>query len=249
MAAAVLLSMVLVAAAQAVLRNLTNLDVGWANALLGHMDGADQFLQKGTLCLAFLGASLATHDDKHIAIDVLQRVAPPRTRALMRGVVACAAALTAFFLARVFWMAVLNNGQDRPLAYEVLAPSGPVNICDAPAHAIADAQLTRPGLFCVVRWLVGKLGAPVETPGAAAQLVVPVMFLVMSVRLAFKGGGIFLSLARGEVAGEDGGAERRDPEAADRGDGPYRIGEGAGSFPAGTDGADGPDAGDDEPEG
>ena len=67
-AATVLLLMILVAATQAALRNLTNLDFSWANLILERMEWADSFLQKGTLWLAFFGASLSTFDEKHIAI-------------------------------------------------------------------------------------------------------------------------------------------------------------------------------------
>ncbi|MBW2630144.1 MAG: hypothetical protein JRE45_21410, partial [Deltaproteobacteria bacterium] len=56
-AASVLLLMIGVASAQAALRNLTNLDFDWANLVLEHMEWADSFLQKGTLWLAFFGAS------------------------------------------------------------------------------------------------------------------------------------------------------------------------------------------------
>ena len=45
--------MIVVAATQAALRNLTNLDLDWANLALEHMEWADSFLQKGTLWLAF----------------------------------------------------------------------------------------------------------------------------------------------------------------------------------------------------
>ena len=67
-AAAVLLIMIAVAATQAALRNLTNMDFDWANLVLERMEWADSFLQKGTLWLAFFGASLSTFDEKHIAI-------------------------------------------------------------------------------------------------------------------------------------------------------------------------------------
>jgi hypothetical protein len=56
-AATVLLLMILVAAMQAALRNLTNLDFEWANLVLERMDWADSFLQKGTLWLAFSESS------------------------------------------------------------------------------------------------------------------------------------------------------------------------------------------------
>jgi hypothetical protein len=185
-----------VAAAQALLRNLTNLELDWAHAGLSAIEGADSFLQKGTLWLAFLGASLATHEDKQIAIDILPRIAPPRLRALMKGFVGLAAGATAMALSGVFYLAVLNNAQDRPLEYEVFSAAGQaIHVCDATAAELSEAGLERPSLFCAVRSTLGVLGAPVETPGAAAQLIVPVMFFVIGVRLLFKGAGGFLSLS------------------------------------------------------
>src|SRR5690242_8965337 len=66
---AVLILMVFVAGFAAGVRNLTRFDIGWANALLNDMDWADSLLRKGTMWLAFLGASMATYHRKHINID------------------------------------------------------------------------------------------------------------------------------------------------------------------------------------
>jgi TRAP-type C4-dicarboxylate transport system permease small subunit len=65
----VLILMVLVAGFAAGVRNLTRFDVAWANEMLTEMEWADSLLRKGTLWLAFLGASLATYSQKHINID------------------------------------------------------------------------------------------------------------------------------------------------------------------------------------
>lgn len=194
--------MIVVAAAQALLRNLTNLELGWANELLAQMAGADSFLQKGTLWLAFLGASLATHEDRHIAIDILPRIAPPKVRAIMQGSVALIAGVVSFFLARVFWLSVLNNAMDRPFEYEVLDAGEAVHICNAPASVLADAGIDPPSFFCGIRWVLSQLGPTIETPGAAAQLIVPVMFLAISLRLLIKGAGWFTALAKGEMEDE-----------------------------------------------
>ncbi len=182
LAAALLLAMVVLAALQALLRNAANLGFGWANTALGALTDVDPFLQKGTLWLAFLGASLATHTDRHIAIDVLPRLLPRRARAVLRLVVSLASAVVAFYLARVFWMAVLNNASERPLEYEVMGASGVRHVCDAPLEDLRRAGLDRPAFFCAVRGLLALLGAAVETPGAAAQLIAPVGFLGMSGR-------------------------------------------------------------------
>lgn len=182
-AAAVLLFMIGVAAAQAALRNLTNLDFDWANLVLEHMEWADSFLQKGTLWLAFFGASLSTFDEKHIAIDVLPRIAPPRGKQLIRAIVCIFSAVTCFYLGRVFWLSVLNNALEIPLEYSVLGPSDEmIHICEASATLLAEAGLSRPSIFCAIRTGLGVFGAQMSTPDVALQLIVPAMFIFMSVR-------------------------------------------------------------------
>jgi len=182
-ASTVLLVMIFVAAAQATLRNLTNVDVEWANLVLERMSWADSFLQKGTLWLAFFGASLSTYDEKHIAIDVLPRLAPPRGKQLIRAIVNTFASVTCFYLGRVFWLSVLNNAQEIPLEYSVLGASDQmIHVCDAPPNLVADAGLSRPDLFCAVRDALEVFGAQMSTPDVALQLIVPAMFIFMAFR-------------------------------------------------------------------
>ena len=185
--AAVLLVMVVVAATQAGLRNLTNFDIAWANLVLEHMEWADSFLQKGTLWLAFLGAALATHEEKHIAIDVLFRIAKPQAKALMRAIVSLFAGVVCFYLARVFWLSVLNNAKEIPLDYSVLGANDEmVHICDAALSTIAEVGLSRPDAFCIVRSGLDLFGAEMSTPDVALQLIVPAMFMFMAIRLLLR---------------------------------------------------------------
>jgi len=182
-AAAVLLIMIAVAAAQAALRNLTNLDFDWANLVLERMEWADSFLQKGTLWLAFFGASLSTYDEKHIAIDVLPRLAPPRGKQLLRAIVNVFSSVTCFYLGRVFWLSVLNNAKEIPLEYSVLGPSDEmIHICEAAADVLADTGLSRPSVFCAIRSGLEVFGIEMSTPDVALQLIVPAMFIWMSIR-------------------------------------------------------------------
>jgi TRAP-type C4-dicarboxylate transport system permease small subunit len=182
-AAAVLLIMIAVAATQAALRNLTNLDFDWANLVLERMDWADSFLQKGTLWLAFFGASLSTYDEKHIAIDVLPRIAPPRGKQLLRAIVCIFSAVTCFYLGRVFWLSVLNNAREIPLEYSVLGISDEmIHICEAPIQILADTGLSRPSVFCAIRSVLEVFGAQMSTPDVALQLIVPAMFIWMAIR-------------------------------------------------------------------
>jgi TRAP-type C4-dicarboxylate transport system permease small subunit len=179
--------MIAIAATQAALRNLTNLDFDWANLALEHMEWADSFLQKGTLWLAFFGASLSTYDERHIGIDVLPRIAPPNIKQLIRAVVCTFAAITCFYLGRVFWLSVLNNAREIPLEYSVLGASDEmIHICEAPLQVLADVGLSRPGLFCGVRSVLEVFGAQMSTPDVALQLIVPAMFIFMAVRFILR---------------------------------------------------------------
>ncbi len=193
-AAFVLLTMILLASLQAALRNLTYFDLQWANDALRELEWIDQYLKKGTLWLAFLGASLATRDERHIAIDLLPKLLPEKGKLVLKGVAALAASVISFFLARAFWAAVLVNAEERPTTYEVWGESGPLHICDAAITTVTEAGLSQPTLFCALRDALSALGAPVETPPAAMQLIVPIMFVIVSVRLFANGVSALLEL-------------------------------------------------------
>src|SRR6478609_796942 len=101
----VLLSMIFVAVVQALLFNLAGKDVGWASRALAQVSWADTYLQKGTLWLAFLGASLATHEEKHIGIDALTKLFSERGAHIARIVVSVGTGITCLVLSRVFYQA------------------------------------------------------------------------------------------------------------------------------------------------
>jgi TRAP-type C4-dicarboxylate transport system permease small subunit len=194
-----LLLMIVVAFAQALLRNLTNVGMTWANTGLQWIDWADFVLSKGTLWLAFLGASLAVHSDQHVAIDVLPKLVSPRARMIMRGLVGLVSSVICLYLARAFWAAVLINGEERPADFEILTLEGAVHVCDATAAQLEESVTAHAGAYCYVRSLFTAIGVRMDTPGAAFQLIVPVMFVFMSAR--FIGGGIytFMRIARGDI--------------------------------------------------
>ncbi len=179
--------MIVIAAAQATLRNLTNFDLDFANIALERMAWADSFLQKGTLWLAFFGASLSTYDEKHIAIDVIPRLSPPRMKQFLRAIVSTFGAVTCFYLGRVFWLSVLNNAMEIPLEYSMLGANDEmVHICQAPAQLLADAGLSRPDVFCGIRSMLEVFGVQMSTPDVVLQLIVPSMFIFMSVRFLLR---------------------------------------------------------------
>lgn len=192
-----LLSMILAAALQAVARNLASeAGIESANVLVGYLGWVDPFLQKGTLWLAFLGASLATREERHIAIDVFPRLFPPKGKLVMRGLASLGAAIVAFFLARAFWAAVLVNAEERPADYEVFGDAGALHVCDAPARLVADAGLEIPHAFCAIRSALAGIGVPVETGQAALQLIVPVMFVIIAARLVANAVAAFMDLRK-----------------------------------------------------
>jgi TRAP-type C4-dicarboxylate transport system permease small subunit len=180
-AVGVLVAMVLVASLQALFFNIAERNVAWAQSMLESLDWADAFLQKGTLWLAFIGASLATYHDKHIAIDVLPRLVAPPLRRVMQIVAMTGAGAVAFLLAKVFYDACLVADQSVPFEYEVLTARGPTHVCDASSAELGSASA--PMLLCGVRGAFAAMGVPITSGGGAAQLITPLMFLVIGVRL------------------------------------------------------------------
>jgi TRAP-type C4-dicarboxylate transport system permease small subunit len=198
-AMSMLLLMLVVAFAQAALRNLTQYGIAWANAALDWLDWGDFVLQKGTLWLAFLGASLAVHADKHVAIDIVPRYVGPKGRVILRGLVGVLGAIICWYLSRAFLQAIMINGAERPAEVEVFTDTGTVHICEATKEQLAVGGHTT-GPFCYVRSLLKALGLTMETPGAAFQLIVPAMLFVMMVRMFATGIYEFARYSRGDFS-------------------------------------------------
>jgi TRAP-type C4-dicarboxylate transport system permease small subunit len=199
---AVLILMVFIAGFQASVRNLTRFDIGWANQMLTDLDWADSLLRKGTLWLSFLGASLATYNLKHINIDVMLRIAPPKAKYTMLALSSICAGLITFGLVKSFSDAIYLNLTERPVEYELMAENGDsMHVCDASQERIDQLEgLERPTGFCLLRGGLSIVGVPAETPGAAFQLIVPVMLFVIALRLIGHGFGAINTLRGGEPA-------------------------------------------------
>ncbi|MCC7541411.1 MAG: TRAP transporter small permease subunit [Deltaproteobacteria bacterium] len=187
----ILVAMVLFAAVQAALRNLSQAHIELATSLLTHFGWIDDFLQLGTVWVAFLGASLASHVEKHIAIDALSKVVPPRIRVAMHGLVLLFTAVIGVWLATAFYRAIVSQPTDAD--FEIFAGTQMVHVCDAADRALADAHAHRPIIFCPIRsgltalGVVSKEGKPLGNSAAAYQLVVPVMFVFMALRSLGRG--------------------------------------------------------------
>lgn len=215
LATIVLLVLVVVAAAQSLFRNLADGGMEWANDVLEQLSWGDTFMEKATLWLAMFGASLATHEDKHIAIDVLPRIAKPVPRAAMRGIAWTFAGLTCLAFAKV----VLDT-----ITSSVLIPTElgvfdenfeTVHICLGTAAQIADANLERPGIFCALRGGLEGMGVTIQTPERAMDLLVPIFFVIMGIRFSLKGVGAFLRISSGGIPDDElEGAKEAAEEAA-----------------------------------
>ena len=208
----VLILMVLVAGFQALVRNLSRYEVAWATQMLADMDWGDSFLRKATLWLAFLGASLAAHRHKHIGIDILIRLAPAKPRYVMLAIGGILTGIIAMGLTKSFSDAVYLNLTERPIEYEMLGESGSMHVCDASDAEIAELiDFERPTTFCAMRAVVNAFGVPAETPGAAFQIIVPIMLFVIGFRFFAYGIGFGLVVAKGpeEIARREAEERRR----------------------------------------
>jgi TRAP-type C4-dicarboxylate transport system permease small subunit len=193
LACAVLLAMMLVATVQAFSFNLAQREVSLARALLDQLTWADVFLQKGTLWLAFLGASLATHRDKHIGVDLFPRWAPGKAKTLTKSFAALGSGLIALLLSGVYFSACLVADAATPFEYEALGPEGPVHVCDA---SPADGSGS-PALLCALRGALALVQVPVSSGSGIAQLIAPLMLAVIGMRLLGRGIGCALEATRG----------------------------------------------------
>jgi len=85
--------MVLLAFSQVILRNFFDYGILWA----------DVFLRQMVLWVAFLGASIAVRDKKHISIDVLPLILPKQWKKPLRTLTDFAAGIISGFLAFAAW--------------------------------------------------------------------------------------------------------------------------------------------------
>jgi hypothetical protein len=124
----------------------------------------------------------------------------PKARMIMRSLVGFISSAISLGLSRAFWQAVLINGQERPPEFELLTATGAVHVCDASAAQLAELSTSRPWFFCTIRSVLSALGAAVDTPGAAFQLIVPVMFVIMAVRMFAQGVNHAIRVRNGDFA-------------------------------------------------
>lgn len=80
--------MVVLAFTQVILRNLFDTGFLWADPLIRHL----------VIWVGFIGAAIATHDDRHIAIDALTKFIPARGKAIAKIGTALFAIVVCYYL-------------------------------------------------------------------------------------------------------------------------------------------------------
>lgn len=99
--------MVVMAFLQVVLRNLFSSGILWADIVLRHL----------LLWLGFLGAAIATSENRHINIDALRRFFSKRMRSAVEVLTDSFAAVICFMLARASWTFVQGEIADRRVLF------------------------------------------------------------------------------------------------------------------------------------
>ncbi len=115
-------AMILMAFVQVVLRNGFSSSIVWVDILLRHL----------VLWIGFLGAALATSNDRHISIDAVTRFMKPKRRSLVGVVTHLFAVAVCYFLFRASWTFVRNEVSEETTLYhdipalysEVIIPLG-----------------------------------------------------------------------------------------------------------------------------
>jgi TRAP-type C4-dicarboxylate transport system permease small subunit len=99
--------MIVMAFLQVVLRNLFSSGILWADIVLRHL----------LLWLGFLGAAIATSENRHINIDAVRRFLSNRMHSAVEVLTDVFAAVICFMLARASWTFVQGEIADRRLLF------------------------------------------------------------------------------------------------------------------------------------
>jgi TRAP-type C4-dicarboxylate transport system permease small subunit len=92
-------SMVLLAFLQVVLRNFFGTGIMWADTIVRHL----------VLWSGFVGAALATSEERHISIDALTKFLSVRTRHIVLIFTSIFAAIVCYYLSAAAWEYVLEE--------------------------------------------------------------------------------------------------------------------------------------------
>ena len=91
--------MILLSFSQVVLRNFFDTGFLWADPLVRHL----------LIWAGFLGAAIATHEDKHISIDALSKFFSPKWKAIAQVVTSLFAVIVCYYLAEAALVFLLDE--------------------------------------------------------------------------------------------------------------------------------------------
>jgi TRAP-type C4-dicarboxylate transport system permease small subunit len=103
-----MMTMIVLAFLQVVLRNIFAESFLWGDIFLRHL----------VLWVGFIGASVATRYERHINIDLLSRIVPGRLRLFVQGIVFLFSALAAAWLTRAAWQFVRDEQAVQSMLFE-----------------------------------------------------------------------------------------------------------------------------------
>jgi C4-dicarboxylate transporter, DctQ subunit len=95
----IVLCMVLLSFAQVVLRNVFDQGILWGDIFLRHL----------VLWVGFIGASIATRENKHINIDVFNRLMKGKSKLFSQALVNIFAAVVTYLLMQASWSFVMEE--------------------------------------------------------------------------------------------------------------------------------------------
>ena len=131
----IVLFMVLMAFLQVILRNIFDMGIIWGDILLRHL----------VLWIGFIGASLATKNNKHINIDVLKRLHKGMSKRVINLVVNLVASFVAAYLAVAAWRFVMDEKEFATIIFNEI-PAWPFQIIIPFGFALMSIRFIISGL-------------------------------------------------------------------------------------------------------
>lgn len=92
--------------AQAALAIGFRLGWSWAGDAVGSLSWSQGFLRHLVLVIAFIGASLATRQGRHLSIDAASKALPPRMRVLLKALIDVVSAVVSGLLAHATYVLI-----------------------------------------------------------------------------------------------------------------------------------------------
>ncbi len=132
--------MVLLAFFQVILRNFFDLGIIWGDILLRHM----------VLWVGFIGASLATKNNKHINIDVFKRLHKGTSQRLINLIINIVAALVSAYLAFAAYRFVLDEKEFESIIFNNI-PAWPFQTIIPIGFALMSIRFIISGFNALIR--------------------------------------------------------------------------------------------------